>query len=139
MTEHVANARRVAEWLRDDPRVAWVSYAGLPGHPHHERAARYTPLGPGAVFSFGIRGGREAGERFIDSVQLLSHLANIGDARTLVIHPASTTHQQLNADQLEAAGVPADLVRISVGLEDVDDILWDIDQALDAATTGAAP
>jgi len=138
MTEHVANAQRVAEWLDDDPRVAWVSYAGLPGHPHHERAARYTPLGPGAVFSFGVRGGRAAGERFIDQVQLLSHLANIGDARTLVIHPASTTHQQLGPTQLEAAGIPADLVRISVGLEDVDDILWDIDQALAIATSGGS-
>lgn len=134
MTEHVANAHAVATWLAEDPRVAWVSYAGLPDHPHHDRARRYTPLGPGAVFSFGIRGGRAAGERFIDSVQLLSHLANIGDARTLVIHPASTTHQQLSASQLEAAGVPEDLVRISVGLEDVDDVLWDLDQALTAAT-----
>lgn len=134
MTEHVANARAVAEWLAADPRVAWVSYAGLPDHPHHARAERYTPLGPGAVFSFGIDGGREAGERFIGSVELLSHLANIGDARTLVIHPASTTHRQLDPAQLVAAGVPEDLVRLSVGLEDVDDILWDIDRALTKAT-----
>lgn len=134
MTEHVANARVIAERLAADPRVAWVSYAGLPDHPHHDRARRYTPLGPGAVFSFGIDGGREAGERFIGAVELLSHLANIGDARTLVIHPASTTHRQLDPAQLVAAGVPEDLVRLSIGLEDVDDIWWDIDRALTAAT-----
>lgn len=134
MTEHVANARVIAERLAADPRVAWVSYAGLPDHPHHDRARRYTPLGPGAVFSFGIDGGREAGERFIGAVELLSHLANIGDARTLVIHPASTTHRQLGPEQLAAAGVPEDLVRLSIGLEDLDDIWWDIDRALTAAT-----
>lgn len=134
MREHVANAQAVAEWLAADDRVAWVSYAGLPDHPHHDRARRYTPEGPGAVFLFGIRGGRAAGQRFIGAVQLASHLANIGDARTLVIHPASTTHQQLGPEQLEAAGVPEDLVRISVGLEDLDDIVWDLDQALAAAT-----
>jgi len=110
-----------------------VRWAGLPGHPHHDRAARYLPEGPGAVFSFGVAGGREAGQRFIEAVQLASHLANIGDARTLVIHPASTTHQQLTDDQLRDGGVPPDLVRISIGLEDVDDILWDLDQALAAA------
>lgn len=134
MEEHVANAQEIANRLHSDPRVAWVSYAGLPEHPHHQRALQYTPRGPGAVFSFGITGGYAAAEKFINNVQLLSHLANIGDSRTLVIHPASTTHQQLNAEQLEAAGVPADLVRISVGLEDVDDIWWDIDQALSMAT-----
>jgi O-acetylhomoserine (thiol)-lyase len=135
---HVANARAVAQWLEADPRVSYVNWAGLPAHPHHERAARYLPLGPGSVFSFGIRGtddvgGREAGQRFIESLQLASHLANVGDARTLVIHPASTTHQQLSREQLAAAGVPEDLVRISVGLEDTDDILWDLDNALTAA------
>lgn len=134
MTEHVANAARVAQWLDSDPRVSWVSYAGLPSHRHHDRANQYIPQGPGAVFSFGIDGGYVAAEAFINNVQLLSHLANIGDARTLVIHPASTTHQQLSPEQLAAAGVPADLVRISVGLEDVEDILWDIDQALTVAT-----
>ncbi len=138
MDAHLANARVVAEWLEADPRVGHVSWAGLPSHPHHERAQRYLPLGPGSVFAFGIRGtddvpGRQAGRTFIESLQLASHLANIGDARTLVIHPASTTHQQLSAEQLAAAGVPDDLVRISVGLEDVDDILWDLDQALTAA------
>ena len=140
MEGHVANARTVAEWLERDERVAWVSWAGLEGHPHHERAKRYLPLGPGSVFSFGVVGGRAAGRRFIENVQLASHLANIGDTRTLVIHPGSTTHQQLSAEQLEVAGVGEDLVRISVGLEDVDDILWDLDQALTAATKdGAEP
>ncbi len=134
MAAHVANARAVAEWLAADPRVTYVRWAGLPDHPHHERALRYTPDGPGAVFAFGVRGGRAAGERFIGAVQLASHLANIGDARTLVLHPASTTHRQLTPAQLQDAGVPEDLVRISVGLEDVEDILWDLDQALAAAT-----
>jgi O-acetylhomoserine (thiol)-lyase len=134
MRDHVANAQRVADWLAADDRVSWVRYAGLPDHPHHERASRYLPQGAGAVFSFGVVGGRGAGRRFIESVRLCSHLANIGDARTLVIHPASTTHQQLSDGQLDAAGVPSDLVRISVGIEDVDDILWDLDQALAAAT-----
>lgn len=134
MDDHLDNARGVAEWLAADPRVAWVRWAGLPDHPHHERAQRYTPKGPGAVFSFGVRGGRDAGRRFIEAVELCSHLANIGDARTLVIHPASTTHQQLTESQLDDAGVPADLVRISVGLEDLDDIVWDLNQALEEAT-----
>ncbi|MGD9531833.1 MAG: O-acetylhomoserine aminocarboxypropyltransferase/cysteine synthase family protein [Pseudonocardia sp.] len=133
MEAHVANARVVAEWLDADPRVSYVRWAGLPGHPDHERARRYLPLGPGAVFAFGVVGGREAGRRFIESVQLCSHLANIGDARTLVIHPGSTTHQQLTDEQLRDGGVPPDLVRISVGLEDPEDILWDLDQALAAA------
>jgi O-acetylhomoserine (thiol)-lyase len=136
MDAHLANARAVAEWLDADPRIAWVWWAGLPGHPHHDRAAQYAPAGPGAVFAFGVRGGREAGQTFIESVELCSHLANIGDVRTLVIHPGSTTHQQLSDEQLEAAGVPPDLVRISVGLEDVEDILWDLDQALDKAVAG---
>jgi O-acetylhomoserine (thiol)-lyase len=133
MDAHVANAKAVAEYLEADPRVEWVNYAGLPGHPHHERAKRYLPAGPGAVFAFGVNGGRAAGEKFVDSVELLSHLANVGDARTLVIHPASTTHQQLSEEQLVAGGVGPDLIRLSVGLEDVEDILWDIDQALDKA------
>ncbi len=138
MEAHMANTRVVAEWLAADPRVSYVRWAGLPDHPHHDRAARYLPLGPGAVFAFGVHGGREAGRRFIEAVQLCSHLANIGDARTLVIHPGSTTHQQLTDDQLRDCGVPPDLVRISVGLEDVEDILWDLDQALAAATKEGA-
>jgi O-acetylhomoserine (thiol)-lyase len=133
MDDHLDNAIGVARWLQDDPRVSWVRYAGLPDHPHHERAKRYTPKGPGAVFSFGVTGGRVGGEAFIEALELCSHLANIGDVRTLVIHPASTTHQQLNETQLIDAGVPPDLVRISVGLEDLDDIIWDLDQALDQA------
>lgn len=136
MDAHVANARAVAEHLDADPRVAWVSYAGLPAHPHHDLAKKYLPAGPGAVFSFGINGGRAAGERFVESVELLSHLANVGDARTLVIHPASTTHAQLSEEQLTAAGVGPDLIRLSVGLEDVEDILWDLDQALGKAVAG---
>ncbi len=136
MQEHVTNAREIAIRLDADPRVEWVSYAGLPAHQHYERAKRYIPAGPGAVFSFGVKGGYDSAEKFINNVQLLSHLANIGDCRSLIIHPASTTHQQLNDEQLKAAGVPADLIRISVGLEDIDDIWWDIDQALTAATEG---
>jgi O-acetylhomoserine (thiol)-lyase len=133
---HLANARVVAEWLAADPRVAYVTWAGLEEHPHHERAAKYLPLGPGSVFAFGVKAddGRVAGERLIENLQLASHLANIGDARTLVIHPASTTHRQLTDEQLVGAGVRSDLIRISVGLEDADDIIWDLDQALTIAT-----
>ncbi|MFJ2541376.1 O-acetylhomoserine aminocarboxypropyltransferase/cysteine synthase family protein [Microbacterium sp. NPDC087589] len=133
---HLANARIVAEWLDSDPRVDYVTWAGLDHHPHHERAAKYLPLGPGSVFAFGVKAddGRAAGETLIESLQLASHLANIGDARTLVIHPASTTHRQLTEPQLVAAGVRPDLIRISVGLEDAEDIIWDLDQALTTAT-----
>ena len=139
MRDHVANAKVVSEWLESDPRIEWVKYAGLANHPHHGRAKKYLPEGPGSVFSFGVSAAgelssREAGEKFINSVQLASHLANIGDVRTLVIHPASTTHRQLTDDQLIEAGVPQDLIRISVGLEDVADIIWDLDQALTAAS-----
>ncbi|WP_029137120.1 O-acetylhomoserine aminocarboxypropyltransferase/cysteine synthase family protein [Nakamurella lactea] len=133
MDAHLANARGVADWLAADPRISYVNYAGLPSHPHFERAARYLPTGPGAVFSFGVRGGRVAGQRFIEALQLCSHLANIGDVRTLVLHPGSTTHRQLSPEQLESAGVPEDLIRISVGIEDLEDIIWDLDQALTAA------
>ena len=131
---HVDNARIVAEWLEADPRIEFVNWAGLPSHPHFDRALKYLPKGPGAVFSFGVRGGREVGQKFIESVDLASHLANIGDAKTLVIHPASTTHAQLNEQQLVDAGVLPGLVRISVGIEDPDDIVYDLDQALTAAT-----
>ena len=139
MREHVANAKVVAEWLENDPRINWVKYAGLASHPHYARAQKYLPEGPGSVFSFGVNStddlnSRQTGEKFINSVKLASHLANIGDVRTLVIHPASTTHRQLTDDQLIEAGVPQDLIRISVGLEDTQDILWDLDQALTAAT-----
>ncbi|MGO4593237.1 O-acetylhomoserine aminocarboxypropyltransferase/cysteine synthase family protein [Leifsonia sp. 2TAF2] len=130
---HVDNARAVAEWLDADPRIEKVFWAGLPEHPHHDRALKYLPKGPGSVFSFVVKGGREVGQKFIESVNLASHLANIGDAKTLVIHPASTTHAQLTEQQLLDAGVLPGVVRISVGIEDVDDIIYDLDQALTTA------
>jgi O-acetylhomoserine (thiol)-lyase len=133
MENHVENAKAVSAWLDADSRVSWVSHADLPDSPYHTLAGKYLPKGAGAIFTFGLSGGRKAGQRFIESLQLISHLANVGDARTLVIHPASTTHQQLTDEQLELAGVGPDMVRLSVGLEDIDDILWDLDQALSAA------
>ncbi len=133
MDAHVANAQAVAKWLDADTRVGWVAHADLPDSPYRDLAAKYLPRGAGAIFTFGVKGGREAGQRFIESLTLVSHLANVGDARTLVIHPASTTHQQMNDEELAAAGVGADTVRLSVGLEDVEDIIWDLDQALAAA------
>ena len=138
MRQHVENARAVAEFLRGHAAVDWVAYSGLPDSPWYDRAQRYLPEGPGAVFAFGVRGGRAAGARFIDSVQLASHLANIGDTRTLVIHPASTTHQQLSDEALEAAGIGPDLIRISVGIEDADDICADLDRALAASQEGSS-
>ena len=133
---HVDNARIVAEWLDADPRIEAVNWAGLPAHPHHDRANKYLPKGPGSVFSFEVKGGREVGQKFIESVDLASHLANIGDAKTLVIHPASTTHAQLTDQQLIEAGVLPGIVRLSVGIEDPEDIVYDLDQALTAATKG---
>ena len=130
---HCENAQLIAEFLDQHPLVTWVSFAGLPNHPDYERAQRLMPSGPSAVFGFGVEGGLEAGRKFIDAVQLCSHVANILDAKTLVIHPASTTHQQLNEAELLKAGVTPDFVRISVGLEDVDDIKEDLDQALHAS------
>ncbi|QLA17777.1 O-acetylhomoserine aminocarboxypropyltransferase/cysteine synthase family protein [Desulfolutivibrio sulfoxidireducens] len=130
---HCANAGRVAAFLAGHPAVSWVNYAGLPDHRDHARARKYFPLGPGAVFGFGVKGGLSAGRRFIESVRLCSHLANILDAKTLVIHPASTTHSQLTLEEQLEAGVPPDLVRISVGIEHVDDIIADLDQALTAS------
>ncbi len=138
MPAHVANAQKVAEFLHGRDEVAWVSYAGLPDSEERERAARYLPLGAGAVFTFGLRGGRDAGRAFIEALQLWSHLANVGDAKSLVIHPASTTHQQLSDDELVAAGIGADTVRLSVGLEDVDDLVWDLERGLAAAAKVAA-
>jgi O-acetylhomoserine (thiol)-lyase len=137
MRAHVANAQRVAEYLEGHDGVAWVKYAGLASSPYHALAKRYMPQGAGSIFTFGVRGGREAGVRFIDSLQLWSHLANVGDAKSLVIHPASTTHQQLNDEELVAAGITPDMVRLSVGLEDADDLLWDLDRALAEAAKGA--
>ena len=133
MDAHVANAQAVAKWLAADSRVSWVAHADLPDSPYRALAAKYLPNGAGAIFTFGVKGDRDAGKRFIENLQLISHLANVGDAKTLVIHPASTTHQQMTDEQLDTAGVGVDTVRISVGLEDLDDILWDLDNALAAA------
>ena len=131
-----ANALQLAQWLQARDDVAWVTYTGLPDHPQHAAAETYLQDGFGAVLGFGIRGGAEAGKRFIDSVQLASHLANVGDAKTLVLHPASTSHQQLSEDEQRAAGITPEFVRVSVGLEGVDDIIADFDQALTQATKG---
>ncbi len=134
MQSHMDNARAVAEWLDADDRIEYVNWAGLPSHPHHDRAKKYLPKGPGSVFSFGVKGGRAAGRGLIESVNLASHVANIGDTKTLIIHPASTTHAQLSEQQLHDAGVQPGLVRLSVGIEDVEDIIYDLDQALASAT-----
>jgi O-acetylhomoserine (thiol)-lyase len=138
MDRHVSNSVAAAKFLEQHALVDWVRYPGLPSSPYYALAQKYLPKGAGAVFSFGIKGGYEAGRRFIDALQMFSHLANVGDARSLVIHPASTTHQQLNADQQRAAGVEPEMVRISVGLEDIEDILWDLDQALSASQSKSA-
>lgn len=130
MQRHVANALAVAHFLKDHQQVAWVGYPGLSDHPSYDRARRYLPEGAGAILTFGIKGGREAGQRFIDSLRLFSHVANVGDAKSLAIHPASTTHSQLNDEEMRAAGVTPDMVRLSVGLEDAEDLFWDLDQAL---------
>ena len=130
MERHVSNAQAVAEFLESHPRVDWVTYPGLASHADYEAAQKYLPKGPGAILGFGVRGGLEAGKRFIDSLQLFSHLANVGDAKSLAIHPASTTHSQLSPDQQVSAGVSPDFVRLSVGIEDIEDILYDLDQAL---------
>jgi O-acetylhomoserine (thiol)-lyase len=130
MERHCSNALKVAQFLEQHPLVSWVSYPGLPSHPSYELAKKYLPKGAGGMVGFGIKGGKEAGIRFINSVKLLSHLANVGDAKSLVIHPASTTHQQLSEEEQLASGVTPDFIRLSVGLETVDDIIADIDQAL---------
>jgi O-acetylhomoserine (thiol)-lyase len=130
MQRHCDNALKVATWLKSHPNVAWVNYAGLPDDKHHALAKKYCPKGAGAVFTFGLKGGYDAGVKAVSSVKLLSHLANIGDTRSLIIHPASTTHSQLNADQLKLAGATPDVVRLSIGIEDVEDIIADLDQAI---------
>ena len=130
MDRHCANAMAVAQFLKDHPKVSWVNYPGLAQSPYRALAQRYMPRGAGALLAFGIKGGFEAGVKFIEALTFVSHLANIGDAKSLVIHPASTTHRQLNEDELEKAGVPPDMVRLSIGLESIADILWDIEQAL---------
>ena len=133
MARHIENTRQVVAFLHAAEAVEWVVYPELPEHPDYELASRLLPKGCGAVFSFGIKGGRSAGRRFIESLGLFSHLANVGDAKSLVIHPASTTHQQMDAAALEAAGISDDLVRLSIGLEDPDDLIEDLGQALRAA------
>ncbi len=133
MPRHCENALKVARFLSDHPSVSWVNYPGLEDHPDHERTRKYLPAGAGAILGFGIKGGAAAGAKFIDSVKLASHLANIGDAKTLVIHPATTTHQQLSPEEQLSAGVSPDFVRVSVGIEDVADIIADLDQALKAS------
>jgi O-acetylhomoserine (thiol)-lyase len=133
MERHVQNAQAVAEYLEKHPCVSWVAYPGLKSHPDYARAKKYLPKGPSAILGFGVKGGADAGKRFIDNLQLFSHVANVGDAKSLAIHPASTTHSQLSAEQLVAAGVSPDFIRLSIGLEDIDDILWDLDQALNKA------
>ena len=132
MERHVANAQVVGEALKAHPAVAWISYPGLPDHPDHRLAQRLFPKGPGSMIAFGIKGGRDAGRRFIEALRLASHLANVGDAKTLVVS-ASTTHSQMNAEELTAAGVGEDLVRLSVGLEAAADIIEDLTQALRAS------
>ena len=130
MQRHCDNALKVAEWLTQNPKVAWVIYAGLPGDPHHALYKKYAPKGAGGVFTFGLKGGYEAGVKVVSSVKLFSHLANIGDTRSLIIHPASTTHSQLTPDQLKKAGAGPDVVRLSIGIEDVADIIADLEQAI---------
>jgi len=132
MDRHVENAQIVAEHLEKHPKVSWVKYPGLKSHPDYDRAKKYFPKGVGAILGFGIKGGAEAGKKFIDSLQLFSHLANVGDAKSLAIHPATTTHSQLTPEQQTSAGVSPDFVRLSVGLETIDDILWDLDNALNS-------
>jgi O-acetylhomoserine (thiol)-lyase len=130
MPRHCENALAVAEYLEKHSKVAWVNYPGLKSSSERGRAAKYLPKGAGAILGFGIRGGLEAGKKFIDSLELISHLANVGDAKTLAIHPATTTHQQLSAEEQLATGVTQDFIRLSVGLEHIDDIIADIDQSL---------
>ncbi|WP_035171977.1 homocysteine synthase [Caldanaerobius polysaccharolyticus] len=133
MQRHCDNAQKVAEYLYKSPYVNWVNYPGLPDNKYHNLAQKYMPKGCGSVFTFGIKGGLEAGKKFISSVKLFSHLANVGDAKSLVIHPASTTHQQLSEEEQLASGITADTVRLSIGIEDIDDIIEDLDQALRAS------
>jgi O-acetylhomoserine (thiol)-lyase len=133
MERHSCNALEVGLWLEEQPAVSWVNYPGLKSSRYHGLARKYLPRGQGSIMTFGIKGGLEAGRKLIDSVKLFSHLANIGDAKSLIIHPASTTHQQLTDEQQLEAGVTKDLVRLSVGIEDVEDIIWDLDQAIAAS------
>jgi O-acetylhomoserine (thiol)-lyase len=133
MEQHSRSALEVAQWLEKQPAISWVKYPGLASSPYHKVAQKYLPKGCGSIVTFGIKGGLDAGRKLIDSVKIFSHLANLGDAKSLIIHPASTTHQQLSDEQQLEAGVTKDLVRISVGIEDVEDIVWDLEQAIAAS------
>ena len=130
MPRHSENALAVAQFLQKHPKVSWVNYPGLDNNPEKERVKKYLPRGAGAILGFGIKGGLEAGNKFIDSLELISHLANVGDAKSLAIHPATTTHQQLSAAEQLATGVTPDFIRLSIGIEHIDDIIFDIDKAL---------
>ena len=132
--KHVFNTKKITEFLNNHPQVAWVNYPGLVGNKYHELSKKYLPKGPGSIFTFGIKGGLEAGIKFIESLQIFSHLANVADAKSLVIHPSSTTHAQLNEEEQKLAGVTPDMIRVSVGIEDIDDLLWDLNQALEKAS-----
>jgi O-acetylhomoserine (thiol)-lyase len=134
MERHCANAQKVAEFLAGHPQVGWVSYAGLPSSPYYALAKKYMPSGAGAVFTFGVKGGFDAGVKVVEACELLSHLANMGETRSLILHPASTTHRQLTEAQRAAAGAGDDVIRLSIGLETADDIIADLDQALRAAS-----
>ncbi|MDQ6773616.1 MAG: O-acetylhomoserine aminocarboxypropyltransferase/cysteine synthase [Candidatus Dormibacteraeota bacterium] len=136
MDRHVANAQKVAEFLEGHPAVSYVNYPGLPSNIYHALGRKYMPRGCGSIFTFGVAGGRELGRRVIENVQLFSHLANVGDAKSLIIHPGSTTHQQLSDDELRAAGIGPEMIRLSIGIENVDDIIWDLEQALARAEAG---
>ena len=131
---HVKNTKKITEFLNDHPQVAWVNYPGLKDNKYYDLGQKYLPNGAGSIFTFGIKGGLEAGIKFIESLQIFSHLANVADAKSLVIHPASTTHAQLNEEEQKLAGVTPDMIRVSVGIEDVDDLIWDLNQALKKAT-----
>ena len=135
MERHCDNALKVAKFLEQHPKIKWVNYPGLKNDKYNALAKRYLPRGAGSVLSFGIDGGVEAGKRFIENLTFLSHLANVGDAKTLVIHPASTTHRQMNSEQQLKSGILPELIRISVGLETVDDIIWDIENSISIAVS----
>ncbi|PJI09284.1 MULTISPECIES: O-acetylhomoserine aminocarboxypropyltransferase/cysteine synthase family protein [Clostridium] len=130
---HVENTRKIVEFLSNHPKVAWINYPELKDSPYHDLAKKYLPKGAGSIFTFGIKGGLEAGKKFINSVKIFSLLANVADAKSLVIHPSSTTHAELNEEEQKAAGVTPDLIRLSIGVEDVDDLIWDLNQALEQA------
>lgn len=138
ITKHVENAKAVAKYLQQNDAVEWVAYPGLENHPSYELAQKYFPKGAGAIVNFGIKGGREAGRNTIDNVKLFSHVANVGDAKSLIIHPASTTHQQLSGEELKLTGVTEELIRLAVGLEAIEDITADLEQAIEKAVEAAA-